>query len=101
MKTISISELRKKLGGFESVKNAPSRNGENTAPNQFIISFENGRVFQSYSSLVAAKIDGQLYLGEDHDYSVTTSRFLKEWTGMTAKERRDGLAKGWYIKIEE
>ena len=101
MKTISISELRKKLGGFKSVKNAPSRNGENTAPNQFIITFEHGRVFQSYSSLVAAKIDGQLYLGEDHDYSNTTCRFVKDWTNTTAQQRRDGLAKGLYIKIEE
>jgi hypothetical protein len=99
MLTITKSELMAKLGNFRSVKNAPSRNGENQAPNQFIISFENGRVFQSYSSLVAAKIDGQLYLGKDHDYSVTTSRFLKEWTDYNAKERRRGLQNETFISI--
>lgn len=99
MLTITKSELMAMLGNFRSVKNAPSRNGENQAPNQFIIEFDKGSAFQSYKSLVAVRYNDQLYLGKDHDYSVTTSRFLKEWTDYNAKERRRGLQNETFISI--
>lgn len=101
MKTIKKSELMAMLGNFESVKNAPSRNGENQAPNQFILEFENGSAFQSYRSLVAVRCNGKLYLGEDHDYSNTTSRFVGEWTHRNAKERRQGLKDESIILIKD
>lgn len=92
MKTITRKELAEKLGAFRRVKNAPSRNGYNTAPNQFIIRFANGVVLQSYDSLVAVKMDnGEILFGADHDYSATTNRFVKEFSGRTASERRQML----------
>lgn len=100
MVTISRNELTSLLGNFRSVENAPSRNGENTAPNQFIIHFEHGEVFQSYRSLIGARINGRLYLTDRHDYSVTTGRFCGAWCGLNAKERRKGLADGTITMVE-
>ena len=95
MKTITRKELSEKLGAFRRVRNAPSRNGYNTAPNQFILRFANGVVLQSYESLVVVKMDnGELLFGTDHDYSMTTNRFVKEFCGRTASERRKMLENG-------
>lgn len=101
MKTIKKSTLMKKLGAFVSVCNTPSRCGYGVAPNQFDIRFENGRVFQSYRSLIAVKMDGQLYLTGNHDYSNTTSGHVGRWCGYNAKERRAGLANEEIIFITE
>ena len=38
------------LGVFEGVSNMQSNNGNNV-PNQFILNFERGTVFQSYGSI--------------------------------------------------
>lgn len=95
MNTITRKELSEKLGAFRRVKNAPSRNGYNTAPNQFILRFANGVVLQSYDSLVVAEMDnGEVFFGSDHDYSATTNRFVKEFCGYSAPERRKMLENG-------
>ena len=101
MKTIKKSELMGMLGNFRSVRNTPSRNGESQAPNQFELFFENGRVFQSYRSLVAVNINGQLYFSPEHDYSVTTSSHLARWCGYNAAERRNMLKNEEAIFIYE
>lgn len=92
------SQLYKKLGNFVSVNNAPSRNGYNVAPNQFIIEFENGRVLQSYNSIVAGILyhDGsrERFVTEKHDYSQTTSRFVGQFLGMNLNERRNAIKCG-------
>ena len=98
-RTIKMDELTKKLGKFISVENTPSRNGYNTAPNQFEIRFENGRVFQSYNTLIAVRMGGELYLTESHDYSNTTSAHTTRWTGYNTAERRAGLKRGRFINI--
>lgn len=97
--TIDKSELMKMLGAFVSVANAPSRNGCNRAPNQFIIQFEHGKVFQSYRTLIGAKIGGKLYLTDDHNYSNTTSRHCGKWCGKNCAERRKGIEDGNIILI--
>lgn len=101
MKTIKIEDFNKMLGGFVSVENAPSRNGYNTAPNQFIITFENGRVLQSYKSLVAAKVNGERFVTTSHDYSATTSRFVKDFLGLNKAERVKALECEELTMIEE
>lgn len=101
MKTIKLDNFKKILGGFVSVENAPSRNGYNTAPNQFIITFENGRVLQSYKSLVAAKVNGEKYVTYDHDYSATTNRFVKDFLGMNKEQRVKALECEELTMIEE
>ena len=95
MNTITCEELSEKLGAFRWVKNAPSRDGFRTAPNQFIIRYANGTVLQSYDSLVVAEMDnGQVFFGSDHDYSVTASRFVRAFCGYTTTERRKMLENG-------
>lgn len=100
MKSITKRELMGKLGEFIRVENAESRNGCGSAPNQFIIQYQNGEVFQSYHSLVGARIGGQLYFSGYHDYSNTTSGHCKRWCGFTAPERRKGLETGQFIYID-
>ncbi len=101
MKTISKAELMNLLGSWKSVENAPSRNGENEAPNQFYIRFENGVIFQSYKSLIGARINGNLYFSDKHDYSTTTSLHTKKWCGYNTKERREGLRNGAFTLITD
>ena len=100
-KSIKKGELMAKLGNFVSVCNTESRNGYGTAPNQFEIRFENGSVFQSYSSFIGARVCGQLYIGSYHDCSNTTSGHFGRWCGYNCKERRKGLAEGKFIFVEE
>ena len=99
--TITKKQLFEMLGAFKSVRNCPSRNGESQAPNQFELFFENGRVFQSYSSLVAARVNGRWYFTENHDYSVTTSGHCGRWCGYNTKERRKGLKDGQFTFITD
>lgn len=101
MTTIKKSELMRELGGFLKVENLTSRNGYGTAPNQFELTFEHGRVFQSYASLVAVEFDGKWYFTRFHDYSYTTSGHCTRWCGYDCKTRRKMLENGSAIFIEE
>lgn len=98
-RTIKEKTLFKKLGKFVSVENTESRNGCGSAPNQFKIRFENGEVFQSYSTLIGVKFNGEYYFSNAHDYSNTTSSHTTRWCGYDCKERRKGLENGSFIKI--
>ncbi len=101
MKTITRNELQERLGAFRSVRSDTSAAG-NPNPNHFIIRFDNGVLYQSYRSLVVARLaDGTTYLREDHDYSRTTCKFVKGFTGKNAEERRRALERGEYGFIEE
>ena len=100
-KTIKKSELLHKLGAHLGTTNLCSPTSWRPVANQFEFRYENGRAFQSYESLVAVKMGGQLYLGADHDYSKTTNKYMKAWTGKTAQERRDGIESGKFIYIVE
>lgn len=100
MKKVNYSSLKSMLGNFVSVENLPSRNGCGKAPNQFLVKYENGNIFQSYDSVIGAKINGTLYLNNKHDYSNTTCGYCKRWTGLTAQERRKGLKDGTIIFIQ-
>ena len=103
METIKKSDIMLALGSFVSVKNMPSRNGYGTAPNQFLLTFENGTVFQSYDSVIGVKIRGDrtLYLTGYHDYSNTTSGYCGRWCGHNCAERRKMLEDGRAVKIVE
>lgn len=97
MKSRPISEksLMRRLGVFRHVGNMESRNGYGEAPNQFLLTFSNGELFQSYRSYVAAYIKGTLYINEYyHDCSKTTMLYCKRFTGLTASERRKGIQEG-------
>ena len=100
-RTIKKDQLFEKLGTFISVCNTEDRSGGYNAPNQFELKFKNGRVFQSYDSFIAARLNGELYLSEDHDYSNTTSAHTTRWTGYDTKERREGLDNGKFILVKD
>jgi hypothetical protein len=58
-------------------------NGGNAAQNQFTLTTEAGRYFQSYDSVIAfiPKDGGAIVLGSDWDYSNTTLRYLYQFLG--------------------
>lgn len=52
--------------------------------NQFVIEGDDGEYFQSYDSLIGHLTtgeDGAIVVGEDYNYSNTTSRYFKQWLG--------------------
>ena len=67
--------------------------------NQFIISTNNGVLFQSYNSIIALKRKGKIYLDKDYwDYSVTTGKYRNRFLGDDSiKETRKRIASGEYI----
>lgn len=95
------SELLKKLGGFVRVAPIESQRSGEAVRNQYKIVFENGTAFQSYDTFIGCRINGNLYLTENHDYSVTTSKYCTEWCGYNAKERREGLKSGKFYPVGE
>lgn len=83
-----MSSVTRKLGAFKGVSNFINKN-------QFELTFENGRVLQSYSSIVAVKVFGMPWMfGSDHDYSNTTNRHVKAFCGMSVQDRRAAIESG-------
>lgn len=101
MKTIKKSLLLRQLGAIRKVQNLTSPRSYRDVPNQYDLIHENGIAFQSYSSLIAVRMNGYLYLTNKHDWSKTTSKYATSWTGFDTKERRAGLESGKFIFIEE
>jgi len=88
--------MKKELGNFESVRQFNGRNGH--VKNQFIIQTDKGLVFQSYNSVIAAKIQGAIYLDQNAwDYSRTTGRYRNEFLRETKKETEKKIKEGFYI----
>ena len=88
MKTIT---LLKRLKGIPKVEALTSPISGEAVKNQVVINMNNGEVFQSYSSTIAIKHKGVYYLTNDFDYSVTTSKYLKQFCGKSAKEIKTEL----------
>lgn len=101
MQTITRSSLMALLGGIKNVSNLTSPRSYRPVANQYNLTMENGRAFQSYDSLIAVRYKGKLYLTNRHDYSNTTSKYATEWTGLTTKERREGLKNGVFVLITD
>lgn len=80
------------------VTNMKSPRTGNPVANQFILSFTNGYVFQSYRAIVAAKLDGVTYITEDWEYSKTTMKYVKEFLNTTASAKiiRERIEDGRY-----
>lgn len=78
--------IMKRLKGFRSSVSLSSPATGNAVANQTKVIFDNGVLFQSYNSVIAIKKDGKLYVTEDYDYSKTTSKYLNQFCGYTAKE---------------
>ena len=74
----------------------------NTVANQFIITDDNTGVhvvyFQSYSTMIAKRDCGQIYLDVNHwDYSVTTSKYRNQFLGEGIAETRKKIESGEYL----
>ena len=63
------------------VENFTSNKSGNPIANQFRITLKNGtEIFQSYSSVIAIKVNGQTFLDRTcWNYSRTTSRYRREF----------------------
>ena len=83
--------LLKRLKGIPKVYPLTSPRSGDAVKNQVEIVMDNGTVFQSYSSTIAIKHKGIVYLTNDFDYSVTTSKYLKQFCGKSAKEIKTEL----------
>ena len=84
------------LGNFRSLQQFEGHNGE--VKNQFQIFTDKGTAFQSYSSIIAAKVDGKVYLDENKwDYSTTTGKYRNQFLRETKKETEKKIKSGEYI----
>jgi len=72
----------------------------NIVYNQFIIYFEFGTVFQSYSSIIAIEFTGnvknkklknKIVLGRDYDYSRTTGKYRNIFLSEILQETREKI----------
>jgi len=85
------------LKSIPNVENMTSSNG-NDVPNQFIIKTDKGVFFKSYSTIIAAEIDGKTYLDADKwDYSTTTGKYRNQFLNMDKKETEKAIAAGKII----
>ena len=69
--------------------------------NQFVISDNGNTYFQSYNSIIVKRdINNKITLGNDWDYSKTTSKYRNMFLNETTKETEKKIASGIY-KIDK
>jgi len=72
-------------------------NAGNLVKNQFIIQTKDGLYFQSYNSMIAAKINGKVYLDKVYwDYSVTTGKYRNIFLRECKKDTKRKIKSGEY-----
>ena len=82
------------------VQNMTSSRGNKIA-NQFIITYIDTEVFQSYDSTIAIKYRGKVKLDiNTWDYSVTTGKYRNQFLGETKKETQSKIDSGEYKLVE-
>jgi hypothetical protein len=80
-----------------SVSNMTSANCAREVPNQFIIETPEGYYFQSYNTIIAARINGKVYLDRDKwDYSTTTGKYRNQFLGEKKADTERKIASGEY-----
>ena len=78
-KLIKELELFEKISHFDTLKS--------TALNQVEIQFENGKLFYSYETPIAAVLNGEIYLEKDYwNFSRTTAKYRTVFLGCSTKE---------------
>lgn len=84
------------------VENMQSERSGRDVPNQFIITTDKGRYFQSYRTVIAFRpYGGKVQLDADSwDYSVTTSRYRNQFLGETTKETLAKIQSGEYELVD-
>lgn len=93
-KTMKKYAVMKKLGRFIKSVNV-------AASNQVVLYFEKGKLFLSYAKTIAAKIWNKWYFDPYyHDYSTTTMKYMKQFTGLSSEQRYRMLASGEAISVD-
>lgn len=84
------------------IENMLSKRTGREVPNQFTIRTDEGVYFQSYSTVIAFRpYGGKLQLDEDKwNYSVTTSKYRNEFTGLTTKETEARIKSGDIVLVD-
>lgn len=100
LKSIKKSLLISMLGSTKGSYTMKTRSGRGYSPNQQVVTFENGEIFYSYGTMIAAYMGGRLFLSWYHDYSATTNRYCIEFCGLNTADRRKGLETGQITYIE-
>lgn len=93
---MKLETLNKKLKGFVNVQNMCSITTGKEVPNQYILTYTNGKVFKSYGSIIVIKYDDKVYLTKKWNYSVTTGKYRNQFLGEGIKETKEKLTKGIY-----
>ena len=79
------------------VRNMVSQHSGNEVRNQFIIETPKATIFQSYDTVIAAKMGGVIYLDEDSwDYSTTTGKYRNQFLHEGIAETRRKIEAGIY-----
>jgi hypothetical protein len=74
----------------------------NSIANQFIITTASKQIFQSYDSIIVVKHDnGVVELGEDWNYSRTTSKYRNMFLGENTQDTQAKLNSGEYTMLGE
>lgn len=75
---------------------------KNLAPNQVIITNNDGEFFQSYDSLIAAKLNnGKVLLDEKYwKFSQTTSKYRSQFLGEDTKTTLKKIEDGTYVLLD-
>ncbi len=92
-------EIKDILRDIVKVENMTGNNGSEIV-NQFIITGKDFTLFQSYSSPIALRKDGKVYIFENWDYSVTTGKYRNSFLRETKKETLAKLKSGEYISVD-
>ena len=80
------------------VRNMESPKSFREVANQFIIETDDAIIFQSYSTVIAKKQNGRIYLDENSwNYSKTTGKYRNEFLGENTAETRRKIESGTYI----
>jgi len=89
------------LNRIPKVYNMLSPRSGNEVANQFEIREGTNTYFQSYETIIAVYTNTGLVLDKNAmDYSVTTSRYLYQFTNQTRKELTEGIKEG-RITVED
>jgi hypothetical protein len=90
---ISYKQAMENLGTFKKCYKGDKAS-------EIIIEFENGTVLQSYTTIVAARCKGKLYIFPQHDCSNVTNSSVKAFTGYSVADRRKMIENGECVYVD-
>lgn len=98
IKNIKQTTLFNKLGSFRKVENMRSLRSSEAVPNQFVLRFKNGEVYQSYDTIIAVKWfdDNAVWVSNQFDCSNTTRNYTIYFLDRDYKTIKKLLERGVY-----